>query len=95
VERLSDVKVQLSLYMAWRHMREWDYSLQVNDQLHTPVALPAEKHHRYPVNTRLGGPYSQSDTVEENGNENAKLSRCTPMIYAELDVKFHSGRRKL
>jgi len=47
-------KVQLSLYMAWRHMRECDYSLQVNDQLHTPVALPAEKHHRYPINNEVG-----------------------------------------
>jgi hypothetical protein len=81
--------------MAWRHMREWDCSLQVNDQLNTPVALPAENHHRYPINMRLGGPYRWSDTVEENGNGNAKLSCCTPMIYAKLDVKFHSGRRKV
>jgi hypothetical protein len=45
--------------------------------------------------TKLGGPYSRSDTLEEKGNGNAKLSRCKPMIYAEPDVKFHSGRRKL
>ena len=81
-------------------MREWDYEythscLLVNDQLHTPVALPAERHHRYPTNTRLGGPYSLSDTLEEKGNANVKLSRWTPMIYGELDIKFHSGRRKL
>jgi hypothetical protein len=72
-----------------------NYSLQVNDQLHAQVALPAEKYHRYPINKRLGGPYSRSDTLEEKGNGNVKLSRCTPMIYGELDVKFHSGRIKL
>jgi len=56
-------KVKLPLYMACGNGTT-DLSLQVNDQLHTPVALSAERHHRYPISTRLDEPYGPSDTLE-------------------------------
>jgi len=34
--------------------------MEVNGQLHTPVALPLVDEHRYPLNGRLGGPQGRS-----------------------------------
>jgi hypothetical protein len=34
--------------------------MEVSGQLHSPLALPLEDEHRYPLNGRLGGPQSRS-----------------------------------
>jgi hypothetical protein len=75
-------------------MEEWMYrstfswsrhELEVNDQLHAPVALPRGKSPRYPLDRRLGGPQNRSRCC---GEEKSFDSNSDPSVVQPVAISY-------
>ena len=58
--------IKLPLSTLRRHIEGED--MAICGQHHAPVVVPPGKKHRYPFNTRLGGPQSRSERFGEDKN---------------------------